>query len=58
MLYELYCEFLLMLCFWLGKGGTKLHSSVFSCLHEMLLEYNWEFMVHVERKESNEGEKE
>jgi len=32
MVYELLREFLLILCFWLGKGGTKFHSSVCSFL--------------------------
>jgi hypothetical protein len=33
-------------------------SAVFTCFHEVLLEYNWGFMVHIEREESNEEEKE
>jgi hypothetical protein len=40
-----------------GRNST-VQSAVFSCPHEMSLEYNWGFMVHVEREESNEEEKE
>jgi len=40
-----------------GQNFT-VQSAVFSCLHEVLLEYNWGFMVHVKREESNEEEKE